>query len=254
MKKSTLVTLIILLLLALAVNMTSCAGRSQSKKDESTDTVTETEVAVIELPTHNSKSETVTEETTVDLLEQPKEKETEPAPEEKPIESLRYSSYGNGTCAVSGIGSCTDLFIVIPERSPSGDIVTSIEEKAFYGNKNIKAVEIPSTVTSIGDMAFGGCSSLVYLSVDKSNHMFTDIGGILYTKDGSSLLAYPSSCGATELSISSNVKRIASMAFFDCDSLKVIKYSGSLTDWGKIDIGDMNYGLFTASVSCTSGK
>ena len=40
-----------------------------------------------------------------------------------------------------------------------------------------------------------------------------------------------------------------------CEELKTIYYSGSLADWGRLDIGEMNYGLYTASISCSdSGK
>jgi hypothetical protein len=44
------------------------------------------------------------------------------------------------------------------------------------------------------------------------------------------------------------------MAFYGCDTLEIIRYAGTLSDWGKIDIGDMNYGLFTASVACSGVK
>jgi hypothetical protein len=67
------------------------------------------------------------------------------------------------------------------------------------------------------------------------------------------LIAYPAACGATKLDLSKTVTRIADMAFYGCDTLQVIAYSGSLSDWSNIRIGEMNYGLFTASVSC-AGK
>ncbi|WP_289759655.1 leucine-rich repeat domain-containing protein [uncultured Duncaniella sp.] len=38
--------------------------------------------------------------------------------------------------------------------------VTSIGENAFYGCRSLERVDIPSSVTSIGDSAFEGCSSL----------------------------------------------------------------------------------------------
>ena len=39
---------------------------------------------------------------------------------------LAYISLGNGTCSVSGMGSCTDTCVVIPRTNPSGEIVVSI--------------------------------------------------------------------------------------------------------------------------------
>ena len=176
-----------------------------------------------------------------------KEKETEAR---LPKKTLKFVSYGNGTCAVAGIGSCTDSCVVIPERSPDGDVVTTIEDMAFYNNTDIKAIQIPSTVTSIGSRAFGGCSSLVYVSVDKANKTFCDLNGILYSADKTELILYPASCGATSIELSATLKRIADMAFYDCGDLKIIYFAGSMSDWGKIDIGEMNYGLYTASISC----
>lgn len=258
MKKSAILTLSILAAIILSINLYSCTGKEKkSESSTSSNLENNTETSVLEFPSYLTPDEVTDTEKVTEIKtekEPETETETETKPKEKPLESLRFTSFGNGTCSVTGIGNNTDLFVVIPERSPDGDIVTSIDEKAFYGNKSVKAFEIPSTITSIGNMAFAGCSSLVYISVDKLNQMFIDIDGILYTKDRSTLLSYPASCGATELTISASVKKIADMAFFGCDGLKVIKYSGTLADWGKIEIGEMNYGLFTASVSCNTGK
>ncbi len=168
--------------------------------------------------------------------------------------SLRFISYGNGTCTVSGIGTYEDVYVIIPERSPEGDIVTSIEDKAFYDNPNIKAVQIPSTVSTIGDRAFAGCSSLVYISVDKNNKMFSDSEGVLYSKDGSRLIAFPAANAAQEIDISIRVKEICNMAFYECDNLQRINYGGTFEDWNKISIGDLNYGLLSAAISCIQSK
>ena len=166
--------------------------------------------------------------------------------------SLEFTTNGNGTCSVSGIGSITDSYVTIPLRSPEGDIVTSISEKAFFCNDHIRAVEIPSTISYIGDMAFAGCSELVYLSVDKSNKSFIDIGGILFSCDMTKLLAYPSASGASTITIPTSVTKISPMAFFACNNLKTINFEGTVEQWSKINIGDMNYGLYSTSIICTS--
>lgn len=255
MKKSILT--ILALVFALCILFCSCA-RSRGNSSES-----ETSIGSLSIETHLKESEIsetvgTTKESitaaTEAVTDKPQETEEETEAPVKVIESLRFISYGNGTCAVTGIGNCTDLCVVIPERSPDGDIVTAIEDKAFYGNTEIKAIEIPSTVTSIGSAAFGGCSSLVYISVDKNSKSFTDINGILFSIDKKTLISYPAACGASEIKLSKEIESIADMAFFGCDSLKTIVFDGTLSDWGDIDIGEMNYGLFTASVSCSDAK
>ncbi len=202
-----------------------------------------------------------TETPTVDMLtENETEDATDVATEEEttapvvPAPSLKFLSNGNGTCSVTGIGDVTDVYVSIPERSPSGDVVIAIEDKAFYNDSHILAVSIPSTVMSIGNRAFGGCSSLVYISVNENNKAFCDIGGILYSKDRSRLVLFPASNPASEINIAISVTEIADMAFASAPNLKLITYSGSLRDWSNIKIGDENYGLFSAAMTFTGGK
>lgn len=248
-----IITIFCLLILALIVS-SSCAGNNPPTENDQAPTETGTVRFPEQFSPGEQEKESITEigNVSTNTPETETETETETEKEEAPKESLRFTSYGNGTCAVSGIGSCTDSCIVIPTRSPDGDIVTTIEEKAFYGNGDIKVVEIPSTVTGIEKMAFGECSALVYISVDKENKSFIDIGGVLYSADLTRIISYPAASGATSISIPKTVKRIEPMAFYGCDTLKTVLYEGSLHDWGKIDIGDMNYGLFTAALSYNS--
>lgn len=220
-------------------------GNEHLSPELESDTLTETE-APTEEPTEK-ETEAPTQKETEAPTEEPTETETET--ETDPAPSLEYISYGNGTCSVSGIGDYKDAYVIIPEKSPSGDVVMSIEDKAFFENPDIIAVQIPSTVMSIGKMAFGGCTSLVYVSVDTSNKVYTDINGILYSKDKSRLILFPSANQTTEISISLSVTEISDMAFFNTPYLKYIKYGGTLSDWNKIKIGDKNYGIYSASLS-----
>ena len=229
--------------------LNSSSHLSPEESESATSTVAPT-VAPTQKPTEKP-TEPPTEEPTEPPTEKPTEKPTE-APTEEPTEpapSLKYVSFDNGTCSVSGIGDVKDVYLVIPEKSPSGDVVIAIEDKAFFENSTIKAVQIPSTVMSIGELAFGGCSSLVYISVDAKNRAYIDIDGILYTKDKTKLILLPGANPAGEIFISASVKEIAPMAFYNTTSLKTIKYGGTLSDWNKIKIGDKNYGIYSASLS-----
>ncbi len=249
MKKSILSGLLLLLAIAILINISSCAGKEKNGAGD------ETESSIYKNPTYFSPLEN-TETEKVTQTESETETETE-VETKKPIivETLEFTSFDNGTCYVSGIGNCSDSCIIIPERSPDGDIVTSIGDKAFYGNKDIKAIQISSTVTSIGDMAFGGCTSLVYISVDAQNRAFHDIDGVLYSIDSSTLIMYPAACGASSIELPKALTKISNMAFYDCPKLTQIYYQGSLSDWGKIDIGESNFALYTAALVCeTFGK
>ncbi len=80
-------------------------------------------------------------------------------------ENLKFTSNGDGTCSVSGIGSCLDSLLVIPEYSPSGERVTSIRKFAFDNCTTINEVVIPDSVAEIGESAFEGCSELVSVTL-----------------------------------------------------------------------------------------
>lgn len=83
-------------------------------------------------------------------------------------EGLAFTSNGNGTCYVSGIGTCKDTDIVIPPTSPEGDTVTAIGKvgySAFKNCTNITSVDIPNGVTRISNNVFYGCSSLASITI-----------------------------------------------------------------------------------------
>lgn len=226
-----------------AIESGTVTGNEHLSPENESDTATESRTPTQSEDTTENETEAPAEEPTQAPTEEPTEDQTEPAP------SLEYISYGNGTCSVSGIGDYKDAYVIIPEKSPSGDVVTAIEDGAFFENPNIIAVQIPSTVMSIGKMAFGGCSALVYVSVDTKNKVYTDINGVLFSKDKTRLILFPSANQTTELSISASVTEIADMAFFSTPYLKYIKYGGALSDWNKIKIGEKNYGIYSASLS-----
>ena len=80
---------------------------------------------------------------------------------------LAFSSQGDGTCALSSIGACSDTEIYIPSISPAGDIVTIIRPNAFEYCENITKVVIPDSVTMVGANAFNSCTGLTSLTLGK---------------------------------------------------------------------------------------
>lgn len=75
-------------------------------------------------------------------------------------QKLNFISNFNGTCFVSGIGNCTRKNVVVPPISPEGDTVVGVYSQAFQNNTDIETVKLPRTITSIGSLAFAGCSNL----------------------------------------------------------------------------------------------
>ena len=175
------------------------------------------------------------------------EETTVPEEVTTPSNSLAFAPAGDGTCTVVGIGSCTDSCVVIPSYSPAGDRVTSVSARAFYGQKQINAIQIPPTVEHIGALAFANCQNLVYISVSDSNEEYCDIDGILYTSDGRELLLYPPMRAGASVTISLVTTEIAEMAFYNCAYLSHVYYTGSPDAWERITIGAKNYSLTAAA-------
>ncbi len=243
-----------MLALILILSMSACA-KTKVKNERPTNTLetptylegeTPSDNGSGELPTENTNdtpTEIPTDTPTDQPTEQPTEIPTEPAP------SLEYESYGNGTCSVVGIGDIDDLYVVIPEKSPEGDVVTTIEAGAFKGNSVITVVQIPSTVYSIGDMAFADCKSLVHIAVDEKNTHYLDVDGVLFDFSQTTLIAYPAAKAATSLLLPDTITTINNMALYGCDNLKMIRFEGTVEQWASVSIGEKNYGLYTASLT-----
>src|SRR5208337_622481 len=61
----------------------------------------------------------------------------------------------------------------------NGKNVTSIGQKAFYGNGLITSVTIPASITDIGLGAFGSCPALTQINVAGGNTTYASSGGVL---------------------------------------------------------------------------
>lgn len=78
-------------------------------------------------------------------------------------EGLSYEDNENGTCTLTGRGSCTDMVINIPSSVTIDGkklTVTKIAEKAFENDANLYQVILPETIENIGQDAFSGCEIL----------------------------------------------------------------------------------------------
>lgn len=162
---------------------------------------------------------------------------------------LRFSSNGDGSCVLSGIGDCTDACVVIPEYAPNGERVTAVSAMAFYGCTTVTAVQIPVSVQTIGSLAFSACPNLAYISVSAENPCYRDADGVLYTADLATLLLYPPMRAGAQMTVGVSTKSISDMAFYGCAYLERIVYTGSAEEWELIRIGSKNYSLTAASVT-----
>ncbi len=97
--------------------------------------------------------------------------------------------------------------------------LTSIGESAFSGS-GLKEVTIPRSVSSIGIGAFSLCPSLENIFVEERNNSFVSIDGIVYSKDNSTLLIYPTGNARTEFEVPYEITRIGDGAFWGAKKLQ----------------------------------
>ena len=134
---------------------------------------------------------------------------TEQGTTKKVSEGLEFTSNGDGTCYVSGIGTCTDTHVVIPSKSPEGDSVTSIGFGAFKDYIGFSSVTIPDSVTSIESSAFFFCTNLKRVTIPDS------VESIGHWAFNSCLLL-------KSITIPASVKSIDVTAFQECINLSRI--------------------------------
>jgi len=180
---------------------------------------------------------------------------------------LEFTSNGDGTCYVSGIGSCTDTSIVIPDVAYSvsdgngGTMDLSVPEPvvgiglaAFENCKLITEVIIPDSIVYISEDAFNGCSSLKSISipdgVSSIGSAFQDcssLESILLPKELTRIevCTFAGCTGLKEITVQDKLEVICENAFSECTSLKHLYYTGSADQWLKIDIHTSFYSWLT---------
>lgn len=113
--------------------------------------------------------------------------------------------------------------IIIPES------VETIGHEAFCECAGLKTVSIPQSVTSLGDGCFYYCVSLEDISVDSENPNYSsDEYGVLFNKDKTDLIIYPSGNERTSYIVPESVIRIETAAFAYAENLEKIVFGNNL--------------------------
>lgn len=109
------------------------------------------------------------------------------------------------------------------------DGVEKIGEYAFEDCRGLTSVNIPSSVINIGDCVFADCD-LEKVEVDENNKNYMSEDGVLYNKNKTEIILYPSKKSGTSYTIPDGVTSIAIAAFEDCVDLESVDIPASVKE------------------------
>ncbi|MEI8087774.1 MAG: leucine-rich repeat domain-containing protein [Paludibacter sp.] len=157
---------------------------------------------------------------------------------EIPVYAFGSKSYANGnrkllslkmSYTTNSIGNYAfQNCSVLPAMNIASSVI-SIGNYAFGNCSGFTSFYIPAAVTHIGNSAFIGTYTTI--KVDPANTAFSDTNGILFNKNQSTLIKYPSNYGGSYI-IPNTVDSISSLAFFACRTLTEVTIPSSVTYLG----------------------
>ena len=140
--------------------------------------------------------------------------------------NTNYDSRNNCNAIIE---TATNTLIAGCKNTTIPNSVTSIGNDAFAGCSSLTAINIPNSVTSISNDAFRGCSSLENISVASNNTNYdsrNNCNAIIETATNT-LIA-----GCKNTTIPNSVTSIGNDAFAGCSSLTAINIPNSVTSIG----------------------
>lgn len=145
----------------------------------------------------------------------------------KPSDGLAFTLLDDEkSYKITGIGTCTDAKIVIPEEY-EGLPVTAFGYGAFQNNQTIKEVYIPNTITEIAGSAFATCKYLEYVQIPEG---VTTIGDS----------AFSGTYALRSITLPSTLKIIDNDAFYD-SSLQAVTFPSGLEKIGAYAFKSCDY-------------
>lgn len=139
-------------------------------------------------------------------------------------------------CGLSGSKEVIkDGVLRFPEEGCSGIAAGAL---AALGSQ-VEEIEIPANITEIQPGAFAGLSNLGWIEADEANPAYVTVDGVLYTADGTVLLAFPAVWTGT-FQVPESVKSFAEGAFdgtnLECIDARscTLEQTGSIPETAKL--------------------
>lgn len=154
---------------------------------------------------------------------------------------------GDGMCITLGYSTLGGWVyysgdVVIPEHlvyKGQSVPVTSIDYMAFAWSEDLESLSIPASVSEISAFSYSNglseCLNLEKIEVAEGNPSYKSVDGVLFSKDGTQLLAYPASRPGDSYTVPKEVEKISDRAFKGCKNLKEILVEEGNPNYRSVD-------------------
>ena len=153
-----------------------------------------------------------------------------------------------GSSAFAGCSSLTsitipDSVVTIGERAFAGTHLTCLVipdsvkflHNACSGCQFLETIVLPEQLQSLDSgsdtwlsSSFAGCTRLETFEISANNPKYKVEDGVLFSKDGKTLIAYPSGKKERSYTVPSSVKEILHFAFRDCQNLLEVSFGAEM--------------------------
>ncbi len=133
---------------------------------------------------------------------------------------------------ITGLGDCTFAHLKKLQSVSLPDGLESIGAWCFWHCESLPEIRLPGSLTFFGDFALRNCYSLASISAEENSCFFTDASGVLYTKDGKTLVRAPQKLSGTYAVLPSAV-RLGADSFGDCAELSKVTLPEGLQELGE---------------------
>mgnify|MGYP004653300839 FL=1 len=182
---------------------------------------------------------------------------------ETPEEPYVYSMRGDFLTlhTYNGVGGRLVLPAKLNVPGAGPRYVAYLDADAFRGVRGITSIRISSTIEGIDPNAFAGCAELESIEVDVANEYYKSVDGVLYSKDGRTLIFYPPAKKDAEFVVPEGTTEIAPNAMRQNPYLKKLVLAETTDTLGMyalrdcISLADISVpdGLLFVGVGCVEG-
>lgn len=161
------------------------------------------------------------------------------------MNELRFKSNGDGTCQFVVSKSFSETVLHVPEKSPDGDKVISVDVDS---NNNVKKIFLPATFKFQKDLLFR-LHELEKIVVAPENPYFSSFDGALFDKDMTTLIQCSSGMRGSFV-VPSTVRTVAEDALCNlCCSLEEIIFQEGLQRTEKYSLSGVKIITLPASLT-----